>query len=41
MADSYWEVTQATALGKVDRGVSNAAIAAAFDLNFIPLHQSR
>jgi len=38
---SHWEVAQAIASGKADTGVSNAAIAAAFDLDFMPLHQSR
>ncbi len=41
LAYSHWEVAQAIASGKADAGVSNAAIAAAFDLDFMPLHQSR
>lgn len=38
---SHWEVAQVIASGKTDAGVSSAAFAAAFDLDFMPLHQSR
>lgn len=38
---SHWEVARSIASNQADAGVSNAAFAAAFDLDFMPLHQSR
>ncbi len=38
---SHWEVAQAVATGTAAAGVSTASVAAAFGLDFIPLHSSR
>jgi len=41
IAKSHQDVAQAVELGDADAGISTASVAAAFGLEFIPLHQSR
>ncbi|MBD2458197.1 helix-turn-helix domain-containing protein [Nostoc sp. FACHB-87] len=41
IAHNHQEVAFSVASGMVDAGISNASIAAAFGLGFIPLHQAR